>query len=225
MQHALFPLGDMVKTEVRGIARNLGLATAARKDSYGICFVGEVDLPQFLSQRLAAREGPIIELPPDMAPPEHGDSLWQRAQPYTLRPEMGVEVGRHHGAHFFTIGQRKGINVGGKAQPLFVVGVDVASNTLYVAQGHGHPLLNRQVVLVRREEVHWIDPYCAVDVGTSRRVEARLRYRQPLQGATLHSEPEGVYLEFDTPQRGVTPGQFAAWYHGAELLGSGPVSA
>lgn len=225
LSRALFPIGDMRKQRVRELARELGLATAARKDSYGICFVGKIDLPTFLSQRLAPREGSIIELPPMLEPPSTDGSLRARAKPYPLFPEMGQEVGQHHGAHFFTIGQRKGLGVGGKEKPLFVVATDTVKNILYVAQGHEHAYLNRDVAFVPAAEAHWIDSETALPIGSSRPVAARLRHRQPLQSAKLHAASEGLYLEFDRPQRGITAGQFAVWYDGNELLGSGPVEA
>lgn len=233
LEHALFPVGGMLKGEVRRLASELGLASAARKDSYGICFVGEVDLPEFLAQKLERKEGAVVEIARDCPVERDGEGgktapgdfdLPARAKPYALTPALGVEIGRHQGAHFYTVGQRKGLHIGGKALPLFVLGVDVLTNTLYVGQGHDHPYLNRQVVFIERSEVHWIWAGNAPSEGSSMRVEARLRYRQPLQPATLHAREEGVYLEFENAQRGVTPGQFAAWYSGAELLGSGPVA-
>lgn len=224
LSHALFPLGDVHKRDVRALAKSLGLATAERRDSYGICFVGEVDLPTFLAQRLAPRDGAIVEIPRDEQFPPRGDSLAEQAVPYTLTPDMGIVVGHHRGAHFYTVGQRKGLGIGGKALPLFVLAVDVTSNILYVGQGHDHPALLRRVVHVAQQDVHWICPANAPSTSSPLRVMARLRHRQPLQPASLIQAEEGVYLQFDEPQRGVTPGQFAAWYLDDELLGAGPVS-
>lgn len=221
LARALFPVGSMTKKEVRALADALGLPTAARRDSYGICFVGEVHLPAFLSQRLKAREGAIVEIPSTLVAPLRGESLAERARPYPLTPDMGEEVGRHGGAQFFTIGQRKGLGVGGKAKPLFVVGTDTEQNIVYVAQGQSHPYLYRSVAFVPASGEHWVRPSARLAEGASRRVMARLRHRQPLQAATLHARGEGVYLVFDSPQRGITPGQFAAWYVGEELQGAG----
>lgn len=223
LQHALFPIGTMQKAEVRELAKNLGLATAQRKDSYGICFVGKIDLPTFLAQRLEAKRGEIIEIPPDITLPQRANTLSEQAKPYELTRDMGTVVGYHAGAHFYTVGQRKGLGIGGKELPLFVLGIDVKSNRVYVGQGHAHPCLNRQVVFMASEEVHWINPTRALAIGDKMPVKARLRYRQPLQDAQLQRMKEGCYLTFETPQRGVTPGQFAAWYVAAELLGSAPV--
>lgn len=223
LSHALFPVGEMTKKEVRRQALALRLPTAERRDSYGICFVGEVNLPAFLSQKLKPKEGDIVEIPHDLMPPYRGESLAEQALAYPLVREMGEVVGHHHGAQFFTIGQRKGLGVGGKAEPLFVVGVDTAKNIVYVAQGKHHPYLYRSVAYVPAAEVHWIRPSQQLNEGGSLRVMARLRHRQPLQPATLYAHMEGIYLKFDTPQRGITAGQFAAWYNGDELLGAGAV--
>lgn len=224
LSHALFPVGEMTKKEVRRQALALRLPTAERRDSYGICFVGEVNLPAFLAQKLKPKEGDIVEIPRDLTPPYFGESLAEQAMPYPLAPEMGEVVGHHHGAQFFTIGQRKGLGVGGKAEPLFVVGVDTAKNIVYVAQGKHHPYLYRSVAYVPAAEAHWIRPSQQLNEGASLRVMARLRHRQPLQPATLYAHMEGIYLKFDTPQRGITAGQFAAWYNGDELLGAGAVN-
>jgi tRNA-specific 2-thiouridylase len=212
LSRAIFPIGGLLKPEVRRIAGEQRLATAKRKDSQGICFVGKVDLPTFLQQKLAARRGDIVEIPADGGP--------------------GVKVGEHDGAHFYTIGQRKGLGVGGKAQPLFVIGTDVERNVVYVGQGDSHPGLWRSELTVIEEDIHWVRPDRAVAPGASERFSFRIRYRQPLQGGVLHhlagggvdvSSGGGLRIVFDKPQRGVTPGQFAAWYDGDELIGSGVI--
>lgn len=223
LSHALFPVGEMQKNEVRQLARELGLATAQRKDSYGICFVGKIDLPTFLEQRLASHMGVIIEIPRSLPIPPVGDTLEEEARPYPLLPSMGKIVGKHTGAQYFTVGQRKGLGVGGKELPLFVLGIDVEKNVVYVGQGHDHPYLNRRTVRLSAEEVHWVNPQKRIAVGEELRVLARLRYRQPLQEAILIRHTDNYFLRFDIPQRGVTPGQFAAWYLGEELVGSAPV--
>ena len=243
LSRALFPVGHLLKPEVRRIAAEQKLATAQRKDSQGICFVGKVDLPVFLQQQLKAREGDIIEIPADWAgytlhpapPIEHGwsdpqsgffptqEQLEAWSAPYLYRPEDGILDGRHHGAHFFTIGQRKGLQVGGKPEPLFVIATDVQRNILYVGQGKQHPGLYRQALSILPEEIHWIRPDLAMTPGQCRRFRFRIRYRQPLQDGTLYITPQGGYILFDQPQRGVTAGQFAAWYDGEELIGSGVI--
>ncbi len=219
LSRAMFPIGDMLKPEVREIAAREKLATAKRKDSQGICFVGKVDLPVFLQQKLTAKRGDIIEIPRSWS----GYAVDNGAAPYRYSPSDGVKVGEHNGAHFYTIGQRKGLNVGGKAEPLFIIATDVESNIIYVGQGGDHPGLFRKALSIRPGEVHWISPDRCIPPGSSLRCEVRIRYRQPLQTAVLYNMPDGMYIVFDEPQRGVTPGQFAAWYDGDELLGSGVI--
>lgn len=278
LSRALFPIGEMLKPEVRRIAAEQGLATAERKDSQGICFVGKVDLPVFLQQKLRAEKGDIIEIPADWpgylydeafaeedeelertyAGPLSDDSdsaegtdssihtpvktsgagsssvsvcdeslsektLRYFSAPYTYTPQDGLKVGEHNGAHFFTIGQRKGINVGGKPEPLFVISTDVQRNILYVGQGESHMGLYRQELRIRPEEMHWVNPTRKLQPGQCRRFSFRIRYRQPLQGGVLHVTEHGSYIIFDSPQRGVTAGQFAAWYDQDELVGSGVI--
>lgn len=224
LRYAMFPIGEMVKPEVRRIAAEQHLATAKRKDSQGICFVGKVDLPTFLQQKLTARKGDIIEIPASWSgydsPREDLESL---SQPYVYEPCDGVKVGEHQGAQFYTIGQRKGLNVGGKPEPLFVIATDVLRNVVYVGQGHSHPGLNRKALHINPDEMHWIRPDMKFEEG-SRRYSLRIRYRQPLQPGELICTPQGGYMLFDQPQRGITAGQFAAWYDGDELVGSGVIS-
>lgn len=222
---SLFPVGGLTKPEVRHLAAKLELPTAQRKDSQGICFVGKVDLPAFLQQKLAARRGPIIEIPAH-SPVFHKDQsqLIDLAQPYLYRPIMGKIVGYHNGAHFFTIGQRKGLQVGGKKRPLFVIGLDVDSNILYVGEGEDHPGLYRKALYVSERDIHWIRPDYELEPQESQRFKVRIRYRQPLQDASVYKLEEGLVVLFDQPQRGITPGQFVAWYDGDELVGSGVIN-
>ena len=226
LSKALFPIGDILKPEVRRIAAEQGLATAERKDSQGICFVGKVDLPVFLQQKLSKKEGDIIEVPADWsgyAPPPDENDLRALAEPVRHQASDGFKVGRHNGAHFYTIGQRKGLQVGGKPEPLFVIATDVENNAVYTGQGQDHPGLYRKALHIRPDEMHWIRPDLALKPGENRRFDLRIRYRQPLQGGVLHLRDEGGYIVFDEPQRGVTAGQFAAWYDGEELIGSGVI--
>ncbi len=227
---AMFPIGDLLKPEVRRIAEEQKLATAKRKDSQGICFVGKVDLPVFLQQKLKARTGDIIEIPAQWArytqtapTSDTADALEQLSQPWVYTPQDGTKVGEHNGAQFYTIGQRKGLNVGGKPEPLFVIATDVDRNILYVGQGQHHPGLYRRALHIRPEEMHWIRPDLQMVPGEKRRYSLRIRYRQPLQTGTLYATDAGGYLRFDTPQRGITAGQFASWYDGEELVGSGVI--
>ena len=232
---ALFPVGDLVKGEVREIADKLGLATAHRKDSQGICFVGKVHLPTFLQQKLESKKGSIIEIAdhsifpaitkglPDEKVSE--EALQQIARPFTYDPSYGNIIGEHNGAHFFTIGQRKGLNVGGHKEALFVIGIDVEKNIIYTGEGQNHPGLNRKGLFINREETHWIRSDLEMKIDEYRDFMVRIRYRQPLQEARLYSRDKGIYIVFNYPQRGIAPGQFAAWYDGDELVGSGVISA
>lgn len=227
LSRALFPVGSLLKSEVRRIAEQHRLATAKRKDSQGICFVGKVDLPVFLQQRLAARQGNVHEILPSWpgyARPADPDDLEAFARPYRYTVRDGKKIGTHNGAHFYTIGQRKGLGIGGRKESLFILATDVRENVIYVGEGDAHPGLYRPALRMLPTEVHWIDPARRLAPGESGRFFARIRYRQPLQGAELVIRPEGAYLLFDEPQRGITPGQFAAWYDGDELVGSGVIA-
>jgi len=220
---ALFPIGELLKPQVRKIAREQNLANADRKDSQGICFVGKVDLPTFLQQQLQVKKGDIIEIPANSKLFVQSDELTRLAAPYLFTPESGIIIGEHRGAHFFTVGQRKGINVGGKPEPLFVIGTDVEKNILYVGQGHDHPLLSKKALFIRSEDMHWIRPDLTISSGEEKEFKVRIRYRQELQKGSLIMRPNGGYVLFDTPQRAVVSGQFAAFYLDDELLASGVI--
>lgn len=246
---ALFPIGNLLKPAVRQIAEERGLVTAQRKDSQGICFVGKVDLPVFLQQRLKPINGSIVEIPARTIPPpvplelplmwsspDSGCSstiplegalelsIKEASKPYSYSPEMGIERGKHNGAHYFTIGQRKGLNVGGTLEPLFVIATDTHRNIIYTGQGENHPGLFRKALKINMEDIHWIRTDQALSRGGFRRYKVRIRYRQPLQKATVFQLNDGLYIVFEEPQRGITPGQFAAWYDQEELMGSGVIS-
>ena len=225
--YAMFPVGELLKPEVRRIAEEQRLATAKRKDSQGICFVGKVDLPTFLQQRLAAKEGNIHEIlphSPRLIRHADGDDHRALAEPYRFTVRDGKKIGTHNGAHFYTIGQRKGLGIGGRKESLFVLATDVEQNVIYVGEGESHAGLYRKALHIRPEEVHWIEPEERMTIGERRRYEVRIRYRQPLQQAELRMEEEGLYILFDEAQRGITAGQFAAWYDGDKLVGSGVIS-
>ena len=228
LSYALFPIGHLTKPEVRAIAEQQRLATAKRKDSQGICFVGKVDLPVFLQQKLSARKGNIHEILPTWPKYERyaaDTTLEGMARPYSYTVRDGKKIGEHNGAHFYTIGQRKGLGIGGRKESLFIIGTDVVSNTIYVGEGDSHPGLHRRALKIDAAEIHWIDPAEALAAGQSRRYQVRIRYRQPLQWATLHMQTDGLYIVFDTPQRGIAAGQFAAWYDEGRVAGSGVISA
>lgn len=227
LSKALFPIGDLIKPEVRRIAEEQKLPTAKRKDSQGICFVGKVDLPVFLQQKLKSKKGDIIEITASWAGYERevdDTDLKSLSEPYSYTAGDGIKVGEHSGAHFYTIGQRKGLNVGGKPEPLFVIATDVESNIIYVGQGQNHPGLFRKALFVGEAEEHWVRPDLALTAGERQRFSLRIRYRQPLQSGEIIKAEEGLYLLFDEAQRGVTAGQFASWYDDQELIGSGVIN-
>jgi tRNA-specific 2-thiouridylase len=235
LSRALFPIGHLQKPEVRKIAEEQGLITAGKKDSQGLCFVGKIKLPDFLQQQLKPKDGDIIEIPKDSniyrAYQEKLAAIEGNRNPAALKilsetptyqPSDGKVVGQHNGAHYFTIGQRKGLRVGGSKEPLFVVATSTVSNTIYTGQGQ-HPGLYRKGLFIAKEEAHWLRPDLELCLGESKAFMCRIRYRQPLTLATLYRTEEGLYLIFDVDQRGVTAGQFAAWYDGGELIGSGVI--
>ncbi|MCT4637434.1 MAG: tRNA 2-thiouridine(34) synthase MnmA [Bacteroidales bacterium] len=228
LEKAMFPIGHIEKPEVREIAKKLGLATAQRKDSQGICFVGKVDLPTFLQQQLEANEGNIIEIDKTFKKYNRINRTTDKnilSKPFKYHPLDGKIVGKHVGAHFYTIGQRKGLNVGGTPEPLFIIGTDVKRNVVYVGQGKDHPGLYRPALFINREETHWVNHTFKLEPGESADYMVRIRYRQPLQKATLHCEEDGMYIVFEELQRGITEGQFAAWYNtDGELIGSGVIN-
>jgi tRNA-uridine 2-sulfurtransferase len=224
---ALFPIGELLKPEVREIAKKAGLATAEKKDSQGLCFVGKVHLPDFLQQRLEPKKGKVVEIPASSNAFANGfanDDLAGLSEEYHLSPDQGEVVGDHNGAHFYTIGQRRGLNIGGFEKPLFVIGTDTVQNIIYTGMGDDHPGLYRKGLAVPNSDVHWVRPDLRLVDGESRKYSARIRYRQPLEQCTLHQKEGTLYIIFDRPQRGVTPGQFAAWYDREELIGSGVIS-
>lgn len=229
---SLFPIGELTKPQVREIAAEMELVTAEKKDSQGLCFIGKVRLPEFLQQKLQPKDGIIVQI--DKSNPVYNstipeglseeESLSLAAKPIQYTPEMGKTVGKHQGAHYFTIGQRKGLNVGGTAEGLFVIATDVATNTIYTGMGSHHPGLFRKALFIEKSEVHWIRKDLALANGETMKVMARIRYRQPLQEATLHQFESGMYVSFEEPQSAITEGQFVAWHLGDELIGSGVIS-
>ena len=233
LSRALFPIGDLQKSEVRAIAKELGLVTAEKKDSQGLCFVGKVRLPEFLQQQLAPKKGDIIQIPSTWQGYQdkesrklfecYEDELKYYAEKYHYSPTDGKVVGQHEGAHFFTIGQRKGLHVGGTVEPLFVIDTDTEKNIIYVGEGHAHPGLFRRTLFVKKEDIHWIRTDLTLSLHQTMEVAVRIRYRQPLQKATLYLTDSGLYVDFSTAQSAITSGQFAAWYLDDELIGSGEI--
>ena len=296
LSQAMFPIGDIVKPEVRRLAHEADLPSADKKDSQGICFVGKVDLPTFLQQKLKPCEGDVVEVfdayyteneqyafirstlesilsdgessvkmitdyvsedkasscaasgcpfDKDKIASLSDDDLLRLSKPvsYDINFETetyrsgrkhikktrykdnpyGKIVGRHDGAQFYTIGQRKGLNIGGHKDSIFVIETDIPKNIIYVGEGHTHKGLSRSCLRIAPSEIHWIRPDLQMAAGEMRRYRVRIRYRQPLQEATVIMRENGLYILFDTPQRGITPGQFAVWYDGDEMLGSGVI--
>lgn len=227
LKNVLFPIGDIIKPEVRRIAAEANLACAERKDSQGICFVGKVDLPVFLQQKLKSKTGDIVQLTDDAfvyrLRHDNPDDLVALSKPYIYTPDDGFIIGRHIGAQYYTIGQRKGLNIGGHKNPLFVVGIDVDKNVVYVGEGENHPGLYRKALFISNQEIHLVRPDLVLKDGQSKQYKVRIRYRQPLQEAELFKTSEGIYIKFKTPQKSITAGQFAAWYQDDELIGSGPI--
>jgi len=233
---ALFPIGELVKAEVRQIAKSLDLVTADKKDSQGLCFIGKVRLPEFLQQQLKPAKGKVVEVPVEAENyqdnPATGryqtaitgnESLVALTAPYRYKISDGEIVGEHNGAHYYTIGQRKGLHIGGKPKPLFVIATDTTENVIYTGQGDNHPGLYRKGLFVKKEDIHWLRNDLQMDAGESRKYLVRIRYRQTLQEAILYMENPGLYVIFDKLQRSVAAGQFVAWYDGEELIGSGVI--
>ncbi len=228
----LFPIGELTKPEVREIAAKNNLITADKKDSQGLCFIGKVRLPDFLQQKLKPRKGVIVEVPANISQYERPipkfetkkDELAYYSEKPVYELDDGKIVGEHQGAHYFTIGQRKGLDVGGTKEPLFVIETDVEENVIYTGQGKQHPGLYRRTLFVTDHELHWVRQDLALNADEIMEVTARIRYRQPLQKATLYKIDGGLYVDFDEPQSAITEGQFVAWYDGDELLGSGVIS-
>ena len=235
LSKALFPIGELQKSEVREIANKQDLVNANKKDSQGICFVGKVKLPEFLQQKLKPKKGTVYEVSDkldifkafqssiDSDSIKDQEQLLQLSVKYKYAIEDSEVIGEHRGAHFYTIGQRKGLNIGGKAKPLFVLGTDIDSNAIFVGQGAEHPGLKRNGLFISKEEEHWLRVDKKLKVGEKLNCLARIRYREPLSQVTLYKSETGLFLIFDEAKTGVASGQFAAWYDGDELLGSGVI--
>ena len=230
LSKVLFPIGDLKKTDVRKIAKENGFVTANKKDSQGLCFVGKIKLPEFLQQKLKIKKGKIIKVAPDenifknvIKNSKDENFLKYSAEKYKYSESDGEMIGYHNGAHFFTIGQRKGLQLGGFKKPLFVIEKDVKKNIIYVGEGKNHPGLYRKGLLIKNNDINWVRPDLRISLNSSQKILARIRYRQPLKPAQIFKSKEGLYLIFDKKQKAVSSGQFAAWYKGKELIGSGVI--
>ena len=232
LSKALFPIGELPKPEVREIARELGLVTADKKDSQGLCFIGKVSLPIFLQQQLIPKEGEIVEIFSDYKEFHKEkpvfetklDELKYLSKKIKYQKEDGKVIGKHQGAQFFTIGQSKGLGIGGHKESCFIIDRDMENNILFVGEGKNFPGLYRKALKINNDEVHWVREDLRLKNGESMKIKARIRYRQPLEDAVLYQYEEGFFIEFENPQSAIAEGQFAAWYQGEELLGSGVIS-
>jgi tRNA-specific 2-thiouridylase len=228
LSKALFPIGELLKPEVREIAKELNLVTADKKDSQGLCFVGKISLPQFLQQKLKSLKGTVIEVDPNLEQfkqynkLDHSiDNLEESSRSFVYNPDMGKVVAEHDGAHFYTIGQRKGLHIGGRPEPSFVIGIDTVNNIVYSGQTDEHPGLNRISLKIDSQDINWLNLNYKIKNNESLECLVRIRYRQQLKPATLVQKETGLYILFKEKEKGITPGQFAAWYMGDELVGSG----
>lgn len=232
LSKALFPIGELTKPEVREIAREMGLVTADKKDSQGLCFIGKVSLPTFLQQQLQPKEGEIVEIFNDFAEyhtekPRFGSKLEELqflSRKIKYRKSDGKVIGKHQGAHYFTIGQSKGLGIGGHKESCFIISRDMETNTIFVGEGRNFPGLFQSALKIATPEIHWVREDLRLKDGESMKVKARIRYRQALEDATLYQFEDGLYIEFENPQSAVAEGQFAAWYLEDELIGSGVIS-
>lgn len=245
LEKALFPIGHLTKPQVREIAHKAGLPSADKKDSQGICFVGKVDLPVFLQQKLKAQEGKVVEIFEKDYPQikerelnklknsqvyidstEEVRTLLENSVPIRYTPEDGKVIGKHIGVQYYTIGQRHGLGIGGHVNSIFIISTDILTNTIYVGEGEKHSGLHRRGLLIQTSDIHWIREDLRMKEGERRDYLVRIRYRQPLQKTTLHMTSLGLFIIFEKEQKSITPGQFAAWYSSDnyELQGSGVIS-
>lgn len=231
LSKALFPIGELTKPEVRKIAKELDLITAEKKDSQGLCFIGKVKLPDFLQQQLEPKKGQVLlvedskleTIPAFNYTSCTNEELVSLSNKIDFSKIETKNIGEHNGAHYYTIGQRKGIGIGGFKKALFVVGTDTNKNIVYLAEGENSNALNRPALFIKNEDIHWIRRDKKLSIDGTLQVKARIRYRQALEDACLYQKEEGLYVVFKNLQKGITPGQFCAWYSTDELLGSGVI--
>jgi tRNA-specific 2-thiouridylase len=232
LSKSLFPIGELTKPEVREIAKKMELVTADKKDSQGLCFIGKVSLPTFLQQQLEPKEGEIVEIFTDFYGFHTEKPVFESkieelkflSRKIEYNKTDGKVIGKHQGAHYFTIGQSKGLGIGGHAESCFIIQRDMPTNTIFVGEGKNFPGLFRKALKIENSDVHWVREDLRLSNGQSMKVQARIRYRQTLEEATLYQFEEGLFIEFENPQSAIAEGQFAAWYSGDELLGSGVIS-
>jgi tRNA-specific 2-thiouridylase len=223
LSKSLFPIGDMQKSEVRKLAKEIGLNTAEKKDSQGLCFIGKVKLPTFLQQFLKPKIGKVVEINAENSM-YLKENISNKFEGFSYSSSIGKVVGDHNGAHYYTIGQRKGLNIGGFPLPLFIIGTDVKENIIYVGQGEDHPGLYRDGLTVSKENIHWVREDLKIDFDNPTDYNSRIRYRQKLTPCTITINEFGLKVSFQESQRGITPGQFISWYKNDELIGSGVIN-
>lgn len=221
LSKALFPIGELNKKDVRAIASEQDLVTAEKRDSQGLCFIGKVKLPDFLKQKLKEKKGNVIKVSKDW---DGFNNPLSPSEEYSLTEEDGVKIGVHNGAHFYTIGQRKGLNIGGHTDPLFVIQTNTKTNTIYVGEGEDHLGLYRPGLLIKNEYIHFVKQTDEMVNGDQKEYQIRIRYRQKLFQARLVKTNEGLEIFFNQPQKAIAKGQFAAWYEKDVLIGSGVIS-
>lgn len=221
LSKALFPIGELNKKDVRAIASEQDLVTAEKRDSQGLCFIGKVKLPDFLKQKLKEKKGNVIKVSKDW---DGFNNPLSPSEEYSLTEEDGVKIGEHNGAHFYTIGQRKGLNIGGHTDPLFVIQTNTKTNTIYVGEGEDHLGLYRPGLLIKNEDIHFVKQTDEMVDGDQKEYQIRIRYRQKLFQARLVKTNEGLEIFFNQPQKAIAKGQFAAWYEKDVLIGSGVIS-
>lgn len=232
LSKAIFPIGHLTKSDVRDIAKKNDLITAAKKDSQGLCFVGKVKLPDFLKQRLTPKKGKVIKIDSESLKQEidlnevksKEKELELLSAAFSFSPDDGEEIGEHNGAYYYTVGQRKGLNIGGFSEPLFVLETDVYKNIIYVGMGESHPALFKKALFVNSNEIHWIREDLKINENQTMNIIFRIRYRQPLQSGTIYRFKKGLYILFNKPISSVTSGQFVSWYIDGELIGSGTIN-
>jgi len=223
LSKSLFPIGDMQKSEVRKLAKEIGLNTAEKKDSQGLCFIGKVKLPTFLQQFLKPKTGKVVEINAENSM-YLKENISNKFEGFSYSSSIGKVVGDHNGAHYYTIGQRKGLNIGGFPLPLFIIGTNVKENIIYVGQGEDHPGLYRDGLTVSKENIHWVREDLKIDFDNPTDYNSRIRYRQKLTPCTITINEFGLKVSFRESQRGITPGQFISWYKNDELIGSGVIN-
>ena len=230
LSKVMFPVGELDKKEVRLIAKEQDLVTAEKKDSQGLCFVGKVKLPEFLQQKLKIKKGLVVKISNNnrqyidtLDYNNHSvENLRKLAKPFDYSLKDGDVLGEHDGAHFFTVGQRKGLAIGGSKEPLFVIKTDVINNIVYVGEGKDHPGLYRKVLFIKNKDFHKVRTDFDYE-NVNNKFESRIRYRQPLQKSKLVFGESGVFMIFDNLQSAISKGQFAVWYKNEELIGSGVI--